>query len=159
MLQTYGGEALKKSSSPVTVFDRELADLASYMIKANRELNGIGLAAVQIGVHKRLVVLEVPQSSMGNPPTPGELQLLPQMPVVIVNPEILEFSSDLEPYDEGCLSVAQCPQNGAGHVIGGDDQNTAEQGDQVGVCAAENVRRGLQQLQQGQSGTDSCGSE
>jgi peptide deformylase len=42
---------------------------------------------------------------MGNPPTPGELQLLPQMPLALVNPEIVEFSGEIEPYDEGCLSV------------------------------------------------------
>ena len=105
MLQTYGGEALRQKSEIVTEFDRPLAELADYMVKAMRVLNGIGLAAVQIGVHKRLVVLEVPQSSMGNPPTPGELQLLPQMPVVMVNPEIIESSSEIVPWDEGCLSL------------------------------------------------------
>lgn len=107
MLQTYGGESLKKSSAAVTEFDRELNDLARYMVKAMRVLNGIGLAAVQIGVHKRLVVLDVPASSMSNPPTPGELQLLPQMPLALVNPRIVEFSNALGPYDEGCLSVPE----------------------------------------------------
>lgn len=105
MLQTYGGEALKKKSEPVTVFDQELSDLARDMIKANRVLNGIGLAAVQLGIHKRLVILDVPQSSMSEPPTPGELQLLPQMPVVLVNPRIIAFNNEITPYDEGCLSV------------------------------------------------------
>ncbi len=107
MLQTYGNESLKKTSEKVTVFDRELNELVRTMTRAMHELNGIGLAAVQIGVHKRLVVIDVPQSSMGNPPTPGEIQLLPQMPLALVNPEIIEFGSDLEPYDEGCLSVPE----------------------------------------------------
>ena len=107
MLQTYGNESLKKKSDPVTVFDRELLELAKYMTKAMHMLNGIGLAAVQIGVHKRLIVLDVAQSSMSNPPTPGELQLLPQMPLALVNPEIIEFGSETEPYDEGCLSVPE----------------------------------------------------
>lgn len=106
-LQTYGNESLKKVSEKVTVFDRELSDFARTMTRAMHELNGIGLAAVQIGVHKRLVVIDVPQSSMGNPPTPGELQLLPQMPLALVNPEIIEYGSELEPYDEGCLSVPE----------------------------------------------------
>ena len=75
------------------------------MTRAMHELNGIGLAAVQIGVHKRLIVIDVPQSSMSNPPTPWEIQLLPQMPLALVNPEIIEFGSETEPYDEGCLSV------------------------------------------------------
>ena len=107
MLQTYGGESLKQVSGEVTSFDRELGDLARYMVKAMHVLNGIGLAAVQIGVHKRLVVLDVPQSSMSNPPTPGELQYLPQMPVVLVNPRIVEFSGENTLYDEGCLSVPE----------------------------------------------------
>ena len=74
MLQLFGGENLKKQSENVTEFDRDLFDLAKYMIKAMRELNGIGLAAVQIGVFKRLIV---------------------------------EFGSEICPYDEGCLSVPE----------------------------------------------------
>jgi peptide deformylase len=105
LLQTYGGENLKKNSEVVTEFDRSLNDLAAYMVRAMHELNGIGLAAVQIGVLKRLIVLDIPQNSMSNPPTPGELQLLPQMPLALVNPEITAFSEDITPYDEGCLSV------------------------------------------------------
>ena len=105
MLQTYGNGSLKQVSEKVTVFDRELVTLAEYMTRAMHELNGIGLAAVQIGVHKRLIVLDIPQSSVGNPPTPGEMQLLPQMPLALVNPEIIEFGGETEPYDEGCLSV------------------------------------------------------
>ena len=107
MLQTYGNGSLKKVSEKVTVFDRELNELARTMTRAMHELNGIGLAAVQIGVHKRLIVLDIAQSSMGNPPTPGELQLLPQMPLALVNPEIIESGSEIEPYDEGCLSVPE----------------------------------------------------
>ena len=107
MLQTYGNGSLKKESEKVTVFDRELTELARTMTRAMHELNGIGLAAVQIGVHKRLIVLDIAQSSMGNPPTPGELQLLPQMPLALVTPEITEFGSEIEPYDEGCLSVPE----------------------------------------------------
>ena len=104
-LQTYGGETLKQISETVTEFNRDLAVLAENMIKANRQLNGIGLAAVQIGVLKRVVILEVPANSMGNPPTPGEIQYLSQMPMVLVNPEIVEYNNELAPYDEGCLSV------------------------------------------------------
>lgn len=106
-LQTYGGDFLKKTSEPVTVFDSDLTDLADFMFKAMNVLNGIGLAAVQIGVHKRLIVLDIPQSSMSNPPTPGEMQLLPQMPLALVNPQIIEKNSEIVPCDEGCLSVPE----------------------------------------------------
>ena len=107
MLQTYGGEVLKQQSVEITTFDRELTELSAYMIKAMHALNGIGLAAVQIGVLKRLIVIDIPQSSMSNPPTPGEIQLLPQMPMALVNPRIVEFGSEITPYDEGCLSVPE----------------------------------------------------
>ena len=106
-LQTYGGEFLKQKSEAVTVFDRDLTDLANFMVKAMHALNGIGLAAVQIGVHKRLIVLDIARSSMSNPPTPGELQLLPQMPMALVNPQIIESNSEIVPYEEGCLSVPE----------------------------------------------------
>ncbi|MBE6367585.1 MAG: peptide deformylase [Lentisphaerae bacterium] len=106
-LQTYGGTNLKKISEVVTVFDRDLLMLADDMVKIMHKLNGIGLAAVQIGIYKRLIVLDIAQSSMGNPPTPGELQLLPQMPMALVNPEIVEYGSEIIPYDEGCLSVPE----------------------------------------------------
>lgn len=107
MLQTYGGEFLKQKSETVTVFDRGLTDLANDMVKAMNRLNGIGLAAVQIGIHKRLIVIDVPQSSMSNPPTPGEVQLLPLMPMALVNPEIVEYNSELASREEGCLSVPE----------------------------------------------------
>lgn len=107
MLQLYGGEFLKQSSEPVTVFDQDLTNLANFMVRAMHHLNGIGLAAVQIGVHKRLIVLDIDQRTMSNPPTPGELQLLPQMPVALVNPQIVEFNTEITPYDEGCLSVPE----------------------------------------------------
>lgn len=107
MLQTYGNESLKKASEKVTVFDRELHDLANNMTRIMHDLNGLGLAAVQIGIHKRLIVVDIPQSYIGEPPTPGELQLLPQMPVVLVNPEIIEKGIEIVSFDEGCLSVPE----------------------------------------------------
>ncbi len=106
-LQTYGAASLKKISEPVVDFDRELSELARMMTKVMHDLNGIGLAAVQIGIFKRLIVLDIASGSLGEPPTPGELQLLPQMPVALANPEIVEFGSELVPYEEGCLSVPE----------------------------------------------------
>lgn len=106
-LQTYGAESLKKKSAPVTVFDRELMELARVMAEVLHDLNGVGLAAVQIGIHRRLIVLDIPRESMGTPPTPGEIQLIPQMPLALVNPGIAASGSEIVPYDEGCLSVPE----------------------------------------------------
>ena len=75
------------------------------MVKVMHDLNGIGLAAIQIGIPERLIVLDIAQESMGNPPTPGELELLVRMPMALVNPEIVSSGSEIVPYEEGCLSV------------------------------------------------------
>ena len=56
MLQTFGGESLKKQSEKVVEFDAALSSLSKIMIKAMNELNGIGLAAVQIGVLKKTLM-------------------------------------------------------------------------------------------------------
>lgn len=106
-LQTYGAESLKQKSLPVTVFDHELVELARVMTTVMHGLNGIGLAAVQIGIHCDLIVLDIARDSMGDPPTPGELQLLPQMPLALVNPEIVASGGEIVPYEEGCLSVPE----------------------------------------------------
>lgn len=104
-LQLYGAESLKSVSAPVAHFDRELRQLADLMVKVMHDLNGIGLAAIQIGIPERLIVLDIAQESMGNPPTPGELELLVRMPMALVNPEIVSSGSEIVPYEEGCLSV------------------------------------------------------
>lgn len=104
-LQLYGAESLKSVSEPVTRFDRELRQLGEMMIKVMHELNGIGLAAIQIGIPKRIIVLDIAQEAMGDPPTPGELELLPRMPLALVNPEIVSSGGEVVPYEEGCLSV------------------------------------------------------
>lgn len=104
-LQLYGAESLKSVSEPVTRFDRELRQLGEMMVKVMHDLNGIGLAAIQIGIPKRIIVLDIARESMGEPPTPGELELLPRMPLALVNPEIVSSGGEIVPYEEGCLSV------------------------------------------------------
>ena len=52
---------------------------------------GIGLAAVQVGVHKRVVVMDLQESEDSKP-------------LYIINPEIIESSEELSPFEEGCLS-------------------------------------------------------
>ena len=47
----------------------------------------------------------MPAESISEEPSPGELALLPRMPLVLVNPEIISYSDDLNVRDEGCLSV------------------------------------------------------
>ena len=104
-LRTLGDEVLAKVAEPVLNVDDEIRQLAREMIEATAVFNGIGLAAPQYGVSKRMVVLDVPMDSMSEIPTPGEEQLLPRMPLVLINPEIISSSNSRSTRDEGCLSV------------------------------------------------------
>ena len=76
---------------PVTSFDNDLKCLIDNMFETMYEANGIGLAATQVDVHKRLLVLDVSEERND--------------PKVFVNPTIDVIESDLSDYDEGCLSV------------------------------------------------------
>lgn len=101
---TAGAPVLKKSAQPVLQVNEEIRELAENMIYAMREYDGIGLAAPQIGESLRLVVLEVPGDDETSQ-TAGEKAMLPQMPMVLVNPRIIGRSDSLCERDEGCLSV------------------------------------------------------
>ena len=84
-----GDEILRKKSKPVTVFDKKLEDLIDDMWQTMYANNGMGLASVQVGVLKRVVVMNVNE-----------------MKLELVNPEIISFSgSDIE--QEGCLSCGK----------------------------------------------------
>ena len=104
-LRTLGDEVLARVADPILNVDAEIVQLAREMIEATVVFNGIGLAAPQYGVSKRLVVLDVPADYVQGVPTPGEEQLLPRMPLVLINPEIISYSTNKSTRDEGCLSV------------------------------------------------------
>lgn len=88
--------ALQRKSDKIEEFDKDLENLVSdlYDTMYGAE-NGIGLAAPQIGVNKRLFVIDTKlgQGELGN------------SPMALINPEIVEFSDEVWTYQEGCLSV------------------------------------------------------
>ena len=102
---TIGAPVLSQTAEPVLAVDDDIRRLAQEMYEAMVAFNGIGLAAPQYGVSKRMVVIDVPSESVEGVPTPGEEQLLPRMPLVLINPEILSYSTNKAVRDEGCLSV------------------------------------------------------
>ena len=104
-VKTFGCEVLGKKAEKITKFDAELAEIVSDMVEIMNHFDGIGLAAPQIGISKRLVVLGIPDNPEQTNKSVGEVMLLDKMPVVLVNPEITAFGTDLCDYDEGCLSV------------------------------------------------------
>ena len=86
---------LKQVSTPVEGVDDALRALMDDMLETMYAAPGIGLAAVQVGVPKRVIVMDL--SREGEPPEPRHF----------VNPEIVWASEDLAPYEEGCLSVPE----------------------------------------------------
>lgn len=82
-----GDEVLNKVSKPVTVVSPRTLTLIEDMLDTMYETNGVGLAAPQVGVLKRIVVIDVGEG-----------------PLILINPEIIETSGE-QTGDEGCLSV------------------------------------------------------
>lgn len=95
---TYPDPFLKTVASPVVVFDEELEAIAERMIHTMYENVGVGLAAIQVGIDKRMFVMDVYYSR--------EIPDSKRNPVVVVNPEITEIG-EKQVSDEGCLSVPE----------------------------------------------------
>ena len=89
---------LRQISSPVEKVDDELRKLVADMFETMYAAPGIGLAAIQVGVPKRLLVIDLqePEEEGGEPV---------KDPRVFINPEILTHSDQEVPYTEGCLSI------------------------------------------------------
>ena len=94
-LRTAGDPVLGAVALPVAEITPEIRNLAAEMTDAMRAFDGIGLAAPQIGESLRLVVFDIPTPKSAKDLTPGEELLLPQMPLTVVNPEIVSFSDTL----------------------------------------------------------------
>jgi peptide deformylase len=94
---------LRQISKPVETFDDELKTLVADMFETMYEAPGIGLAAVQVGVPIRLLVIDLQEPA---DPEDPESKIV-RDPRVFVNPEILWHSDSEVPYTEGCLSVPE----------------------------------------------------
>lgn len=89
-------EVLRKSAQPVDTFDEDLQTLIADMIETMREAPGVGLAAPQIGVSRRVIVVEFGSE---------DDETIPKQLYVVVNPEIEKLSEETLDGIEGCLSV------------------------------------------------------
>jgi peptide deformylase len=86
---------LKLVSDPVIAFDADLQTLIQDMLETMYDAPGIGLAAIQIGVAKRLLVIDLAKEEE------------PKAPMVFANPELIWVSDELSTYEEGCLSIPE----------------------------------------------------
>ena len=84
---------LRKISDPVEKVDDAIVRLMDDMLETMYDAPGIGLAAIQVGVPKRIVVIDA--ADEGEPPKP----------LAMANPEIVALGQTTRPYEEGCLSI------------------------------------------------------
>ena len=88
-IRVYPDPVLRTEAAPVEVFDDELHRLAEDMLETMYDAPGVGLAAPQIGIAKRIFVADIGEG-----------------PFIMVNPEIVETSGTWE-FEEGCLSIPE----------------------------------------------------
>jgi peptide deformylase len=94
----YGNPVLEKPAAPVTEFDDELKTLVADMFESMYEAKGVGLAAPQIGISKRLAVIDV------------TFKENPREKLVLANPEIIHTEGK-QTQSEGCLSIPDFREN------------------------------------------------
>ncbi len=86
---------LREVSEPVAQVDDDLRALADDMLETMYDAPGIGLAAVQIAILKRMLVIDTAREDE------------PKNPIVMINPEILELGDEMRLHEEGCLSIPE----------------------------------------------------
>src|SRR6266850_2534278 len=86
---------LRLVCEPVKTIDREIRALVADMLETMYAAPGIGLAAIQVGVPRRVVTLDLAKKDE------------PKSPQVVINPELLWVSEERATYEEGCLSIPE----------------------------------------------------
>ncbi|MEY2842126.1 MAG: hypothetical protein RI920_163 [Pseudomonadota bacterium] len=88
---SYPDPRLHKVAKPVSQVDERIRQLVDDMLHTMYEAKGVGLAATQVDVHERIVVIDTSEER--------------NQPLVLINPEIIEASEEMLEWEEGCLSV------------------------------------------------------
>ncbi len=88
----YGHQTLRENSNKIETFDKELKDFAEEMLNIMTKAKGIGLAAPQVNVLKRVITIDITHTYQN-------------IKTILINPVILSSSEKTSPYEEGCLSV------------------------------------------------------
>ena len=86
---------LRLVSEPVKKIDRDIRQLVDDMFETMYEAPGIGLAAIQVGVPRRIITMDLSKKES------------PQEPRVFINPDLLWASDETATYEEGCLSIPE----------------------------------------------------
>ncbi|MCL4220706.1 MAG: peptide deformylase [Phycisphaerales bacterium] len=103
-IRFYPERILRQKAGPIDLTPN-VAEVALQMVNLMRQAEGIGLAAPQVGLPWRLFVIDIPpgegRDTLADPPTATE------GPLVFVNPELSDPARNLEPLEEGCLSLPE----------------------------------------------------
>ncbi len=94
-ITVYGDKILRKKVDPVTKIDDKTIEIIKYMFDTMKNANGIGLAANQIGWNKQIFVVDISQVE-------GYEKI---KPITMINPKIVDKSSETVSIEEGCLSI------------------------------------------------------
>ena len=92
-------QQLRMVSKTIEKIDKSVLQLADDMLETMYDAPGIGLAAIQVGIAQRMVVIDLAKKDE------------PKEPMVIINPEILSVSDEKSVYEEGCLSIPEFYEN------------------------------------------------
>jgi len=87
-------ERLRTKATPVKEVNDEIKKIVADMFETMYEENGVGLAATQVNIHQRIVVIDVSENK--------------EHPYVLINPEIIKRNDETMINEEGCLSVPSC---------------------------------------------------
>jgi len=100
-ISVYGDSILRERLKPVKIVDDELIENLQDMFETMRVANGIGLAANQVGLNKKLFIVDLR----------GIEEYSDFKPLVVINPEIIEYSEEIITMEEGCLSLPHLRAN------------------------------------------------
>ena len=88
-IRTFGDEALRDEAQRVEKIDEEIASVVEKMVETMKFAEGVGLAAPQVGINKRILVIDAGDGITRR----------------VINPEFLEYSHEIVEREEGCLSI------------------------------------------------------
>ncbi|MDR1691315.1 MAG: peptide deformylase [Rickettsiales bacterium] len=94
-IHIYPHEVLFNKNEDITTFDENLIQLSKNMLELMYETNGVGLAAPQVGINKKMLVIDTVLPNSGQKPEP----------LVFINPKITKKGSNFCSIEEGCLSL------------------------------------------------------
>ena len=125
---------LRAVAKPVATVDDSVRKIVADMFDTMYDARGIGLAATQVGIEQRIVVIDL-QETVGE----GEEAKAVRTPLVYINPELISVSEETNLYSEGCLSIpeqyAEVERPATCRARWLDEQGAAHEGDFDGLLA------------------------